>query len=606
MTTTTTSAAKTIPARSAVPVELTWDLTPIYASEADWEADYQLVDSLIPKLAAYKGRLRRSGRLLLEAFRLRDEIYLRYSKVSVYARMSSDVDMADSHFQGLTGRTKELGNRLSAAMSFWNPEILSIKPDKLEAFLTKVEGLALYRHELNELARERDHVRSPEVEQLLAQASQTYGGPASVFGMFNNADLKFPDVVDETGETAQLTNGNWGSKWLDNPDRETRRRAYETMFGTYNRYRNMLAASYAAQVKIDVFRARSRRYDSALHQALSGINVPVAVYDSLIDTVHANLPKLQRYLEIRRRVLGLDQLAWYDLYVPLVGDLDYTVSFEEAKKKVLASVAVLGSEYAEALARGYDSRWIDVLENQGKRSGAYSGGAFGTPPYMLLNWKDKLNSMFTLSHESGHSMHSFFSRRHQPFAYAGYTLFVAEVASTCNEALLAHYLLQETDDPAVRKFVLNEQLERIRATLYRQTMFAEFEKIAHEKAEAGQALTPDVLCGIHLELNSRYFAPAVATDDTIGIEWARIPHFYRSFYVYQYATGISAAMTLARQILTEGEPAVKRYLKFLSSGSSDYSINLLRDAGVDLSTPAPIQGALDTFDEYLTQFEALI
>ncbi|MBZ0186635.1 MAG: oligoendopeptidase F [Candidatus Obscuribacterales bacterium] len=602
----TSLKTKTIPTRLEVPVELTWDTTVIYPTEADWEADYKLVESLIPEMASYKGRLRRSGRLMLEAFQLRDRIYESFSKLSVYARMNSDVDTTDSHFQGLAGRVRDLGNKLSSARSYWNPEILLLKPERLATFFDKHEGLRLYRQEIEELLRERDHVRAPEVEELLAQAGQTYGGPASIFGMFNNADLKFPDVVDETGEPAPLSHGNWGSKWLDNPDRETRKRAYEAMFDTYNGYRNMLSASYAAQVKIDIFRSRARRYDSSLHQALDGINVPTSVYTSLIDTVHANLPTLQRYLDIRRRVLGLDKLAWYDLYVPLVGDLHYKITYEQAKKKVLASVAVLGREYVETLAHGYDSRWVDVMESKGKRSGAYSGGTYGTPPFMLLNWQDKMGSMFTLAHESGHSMHSFHSRKHQPYAYSGYTLFVAEVASTLNEALLAHHLLSETDDPSVRKYIINEQLERIRSTLFRQTMFAEFEKIAHEKAEAGEALTPDVLCGIHMDLNRKYFAPGVELDERIGIEWARIPHFYRSFYVYQYATGISAAMTLARQILNEGEPAVKRYLKFLSAGSSDYSINLLADAGVDLSSPTPIQGALDSFNDYLSQFEALL
>ena len=322
--------------------------------------------------------------------------------------------------------------------------------------------------------------------------------------------------------------------------------------------------------------------------------------------MHANLPRLQRYLDLRRRVLGLDKLAWYDLYVPMVPEFEYKISYPEAQDKVIGAVSVLGSEYADALRGGFDSRWIDVMENEGKKSGAYSWGTYGTPPYMLMNWHDTMDQMFTLAHEAGHSMHSWFSRKHQPYPYSGYTLFLAEIASTCNEALLAHHLLQQTTDPELRKYILNHQLESIRGTLVRQTLFAEFEMIAHAEAEAGKPLTADVLCGIHKGLNEKYYAPAVEIDDKIGIEWARIPHFYNSFYVYQYATGISAAMSLARQIIEEGEPAVKRYLKFLSSGSSDYSINLLREAGVDLSTPAPIQEAFDAFEGYLDQYEELL
>lgn len=592
--------------RSDVPEDMTWDLTKIFATEADFEATFTEVESLLPKIAAYKGKLRRSARLLLEALTLRDEIGQKVGKLYVYSRMNSDVDTTNAHFQGLFGRVQSLYGKVGASMAYMSPEILTIKPEKLASFVEKNAGLALYKHEFDELARERQHVRSDEVEQVLADASEIFSGPRDIHTMFDNADLRFPDVEDEKGVMAPLTHGNWASKWLDNPDREARRRAYDTMFGTFNTWRNTMAATYSARVKLDIFSAKSRKYDSALHKALEGINLPVSVYTSLIDTVHANLPRLQRYLDLRRRVLGLDKLAWYDLYVPMVPEFEYKITYPEAQDKVIGAVSVLGSEYADALRGGFDSRWIDVMESEGKKSGAYSWGTYGTPPYMLLNWHDTMDEMFTLAHEAGHSMHSWFSRKHQPYPYSGYTLFLAEIASTCNEALLAHYLLQQTTDPELRKYILNHQLESIRGTLVRQTLFAEFEMIAHAEAEAGKPLTADVLCGIHKGLNEKYYAPAVEIDDKIGIEWARIPHFYNSFYVYQYATGISAAMSLARQIIEEGEPAVKRYLKFLSSGSSDYSINLLRDAGVDLSTPAPIQEAFDAFEGYLDQYEELL
>lgn len=597
---------ETVLKRSEVPVDMTWDLSKIFATEADWEATFKEVEEALPTLESYKGRMRRSGRLLLEALRLRDELSKKVSKLYVYARMNSDEDTTVSHYQELFGRIQGLYGKFGAAASYMSPEILSIKPERLESWYEKYDGLDLYKQELEELGRERDHVRSPEVEQVLADASQVFSGPGNIHTMFDNADLRFPDVEDETGNMAPLTHGNWASKWLDNPDRDARRRAYETMFGTFDTWRNTLSAAYSAEVQLNIFSAKSRKYPSARAKALEGINVPLSVYDSLIDTVHGNLPRIQRYLDVRRQVMGLDELHWYDMYVPMVPDVDYKITYAEAQQKVLGSIQCLGSEYADALAAGFNSRWVDVMENEGKKSGAYSWGTYGTPPYMLLNWHDTLDSMFTLTHEAGHSMHSWFTRKYQPYPYADYTLFVAEVASTCNEALLAHHLLSQTDDPEVRKYILNHQLESIRLTLVRQTLFAEFEKIAHEKAEAGEALTPDVLCGIHLDLNRKYYEPACKIDDAIGIEWARIPHFFNSFYVYQYATGISAAMSLARQIIEEGEPAVKRYLKFLSSGSSDYSINLLRDAGVDLSTPKPIQEAFDAFDGYLGQFEELL
>ena len=391
---------------------------------------------------------------------------------------------------------------------------------------------------------------------------------------------------------------------LDSKNRDVRRAAFEAMFGTYKGLRNTLASAYAAQVNMDIFQARSRHYSSCLEQALQSINLPVSVYTTLVETVHANKHVLNRYLELRKRILGVDELHWYDLYTPLVEGVDNKISYEDAQETVLAALAPLGEDYVNALRKGFQSRWIDVVENKGKTSGAYSGGTWGTNPFMLLNWQGDIDSMFTLAHEAGHSMHSFFSKSTQPYTYSSYTLFLAEVASTTNEALLARYLLSKTTDPKMRLYIINQQLEGIRGTLIRQTLFAEFEREAHALAEAGQPLTPDVLCGIHKALNEKYYGDVVKIDDLLEIEWARIPHFYNSFYVYQYATGISSAEALASQIVTEGQPAVDRYLNFLKSGSSDYSINLLRNAGVDLSTPAPIQAAFDAFAEYLELFEA--
>ncbi|HEX8730995.1 MAG TPA: oligoendopeptidase F, partial [Ktedonobacterales bacterium] len=413
-------------------------------------------------------------------------------------------------------------------------------------------------------------------------------------------------VHDEHGAEVQLTKGNYGSSFLENHNRDVRREAFEAMQGTYEKYRNTFGATLAAQVKRDTFFARAHKYDSALEAALDPHNIPASVYHNLITTVNTNLPLLHRYLRLRKRIMGLDTLHMYDLYVPLAREIEYKVTFAEAQERVAAALAPLGEDYTTSLVEGFRSRWIDALENEGKRSGAYSWGAYGTQPYVLLNYQQSMDSMFTLAHEMGHSMHSWFTWGAQPYPYAHYTLFVAEVASTLNEALLTHYLLQTAEDPALRLYVLSHALEGYRTTLYRQTLFAEFEREIHARAEAGEALTPELMSSIFKGLNDKYYGPEVEVDDLIAIEWARIPHFYSSFYVYQYATGISASAALASQILSEGAPAVARYKRFLASGSSDYSINLLRDAGVDLSTPAPIQAALDTFGRYLDETERMV
>jgi oligoendopeptidase F len=423
--------------------------------------------------------------------------------------------------------------------------------------------------------------------------------------LLTNAEFKLPKVPDAAGNEIQLSQGNYVARFLESHDRDERKRAFEAMLGTYAQYKNTISATYSARVKADMFYAKSRHYENCLHQALESINVPVSVYTTLVETVEKNLPALHRYLRLRKKVMGLADLHMYDLYVPMVKEVEYKIAFEHAREKVVEALAPLGKEYVDALKSGMGSRWIDVVETHGKRSGAYSWGAFGTNPFVLLNYQESMDSMFTLAHEMGHSMHSYFTRSSQPFQYADYTLFVAEVASTCNEALLTDYLLKNTDDKALRMYIINHALEGFRTTLFRQTLFAEFEMQAHAAAEAGQALTPEYLCSIFKALNEKYYGAEVIVDDAIEIEWARIPHFYSSFYVYQYATGISAATAQAKQIVNEGQPAVLRYLGFLSSGSSDYSIELLKKAGVDLSTPQPIQDALDTFSKYVDQFDAL-
>ena len=600
------TTAQALPKRSEVPTELTWNLESIYPSDAAWEDEFTQVAALLPGIAAYAGRLGESAAVFLEAMTKQDEAAERLSRLVVYAHMRLHQDTANSVYQALADRVITLANDLNTTTSYITPEILALPQARIDGFLTEEPKLAVYRHQIDEINRQRAHVLTGEMEALLAQAGEMASAPERIFEMLNNADMKLPVVHDEHGAEVQLSQGNYGSRFLENQNRAVRREAFEAMLGTYAKFRNTFAATLSSQVKRDIFFAHARRYDTALEAALDPYNIPVSVYDNLITTVDANLPVLHRYLTLRKRLLGLDDLHMYDLYVPLAKEIDYKISYADAQEQVAKALEPLGADYVGPLRQGFRSRWIDVMENEGKRSGAYSWGSFGTQPFVLLNYQDGMDSMFTLAHEMGHSMHSYFTWGAQPFPYSSYTLFVAEVASTLNEALLTDYLLRTTDDRAMRLYVINHALETFRGTLYRQTLFAEFEREAHRRAEAGEALTPELLSGIFKGLNDKYYGPVVQVDDLIEVEWARIPHFYSSFYVYQYATGISASAALASQILSEGEPAVRRYKKFLSSGSSDYSINLLRDAGVDLSTPQPIQAALDTFAHYLDDLEALI
>jgi oligoendopeptidase F len=597
---------QTRPKRSEVKIEDTWALETIYPTNEAWEADFQRVSAMQPGLAEHQGHMGDSARSLLEALKRRDEGGEILGRLFVYAYMRLHQDSTDNTYQAMADRVTTLANDINTATAYQTPEILAIPQERLDAFLREEPGLQVYRHMLDEITRERPHILSAEMEALLAQAAEVGNAPERVYEMFSTADLKLPSVRDAEGNDVQLTQGNFVSHFLEGRDRDVRRNAFEAMFGAYQSYRNTMAALLGAQVKRNIFFARARKYDSSLHAALDPSNIPVSVYDNLIATVNNNLPVLHRYLRLRKKLLGLDDLHMYDLYVPMVPEVEYKVSYAEAQQQVAQALAPLGEAYVAVVQQGLSSRWVDVYENEGKRSGAYSWGSFGTNPFMLLNYQNTMDSMFTLAHEMGHSMHSYFTWQTQPYPYSSYTLFVAEVASTLNEALLTHSLLQTTTDKALRMYIINHALETFRTTLYRQTLFAEFERDMHAQAEAGEALTPEALNGIFKRINDTYYGPVVNVDELIANEWARIPHFYSSFYVYQYATGISASSALAHQILTEGQPAVDRYLRFLRSGSSDYSINLLRDAGVDLSSPAPIQEALDTFGRYLDDLEALL
>ena len=598
------SNTQKVPRRDEIPLEYTWDLTTIYPNDTAWEQDVARLEQMLPEIAALKGTLSAGPQELLRVLETRDRVYMLLEQIYVYAMRRRDSDSTDARAQALAERAGTLLARVSAAAAFVEPEILAVPDETIQAWLRAEPALQVYQYALEELARQRAHVRSAEVEALLAEASDIARAPNTVFDMLTEADLTFGTIEDEDGNPVQLSQGRYG-RFMESKNRRVRRDAFKTLYQGFGSLRNTLGTLLAAEVRTHVFYARARNYESCLHAALEPHDIPIDVYTNLVATVDQNLPRLHRYMGIRKRLMGLDELHMYDLYAPLVPEVDITVKYDEAVAMIQAGLAPLGPEYAAALKQTFGSRWIDVYENVGKASGAYSDGAYTTAPFILLNYQDRLNDMFTLAHELGHSMHSFFTRRTQPYVYGNYTMFVAEVASTLNEALLTDYLLKTRDDPALRKHLIVQQLEDIRTVLFRQTMFATFELDIHRRAEAGEPLTADRMSELYRALVERYHGPEVVIDDEIALEWARIPHFYRSFYVYQYATGISAALALSRQILEEGQPAVERYLQFLSSGSSRSSIDLLRDAGVDMTTPQPIQQALDTFDRLLDELEAL-
>ena len=591
--------------RSDIPQEYTWDLESIYAHNEDWERDFQAIQQELPELTTLKGTLAQSGEALLHVLQKRDEIYETLERLYVYALMRRDEDTTNSTYQGMFDRAAQLLAQVGTSAAFIEPEILALPQEQLDLDLQGVAGLSLYKHQLANLNRQRPHVRSVEVEAILAAASEITKAPDTIFSMIDNADLKFPNIKNEQGENVELTQGNYLT-FFRSKDRRVRKDVFETFYSTFLKQRNTLAATLSAQVKGTLFHTRQRNYSTNRESSLAAHNIPVSVYDNLIETVSAHIPLLNRYMKLRKHMLKLDELHMYDLYTPIVEDTDDVISYEQARDTVIQALSPLGDKYTSNLRLAFTQRWIDVYETPGKRGGGYSAGAYTTRPFILLNFQSKRDDMYTLAHELGHSLHSFFTRASQPFPYGEYTVFVAEVASIFNEGLLTEHLLKTTSDRAKRIAILNHSLEDFRATLFRQTLFAEFEHKIHSNAEQGIPLTADSLTEIYLALNAKYYGAETVIDDLIGIEWGRIPHFYYTFYVYQYATGISAACALVQQVLQEGQPAVDRYLKFLSSGSSDYSINLLKKAGVDMTTPEPIHQAFQIFEAHLSEMEKLL
>ena len=592
-------------ARLDVPADDTWDLSAIYPNRDAWEAAIDETRADLPALTALQGTLGEGPARLLEGLQLQDSIGERLMRVYSFAGLKKDED--NTNAQAVADHDRAIGLSVEAgqAASFFEPELLALPEGTVERYLTEEPGLEPYRHALENLLRQRAHVLSAEQERLLASAGEVLMAPGQIFTMLNNADLEYGTIEDEDGKSVTLTKGNY-LRFMESRSRPVRKAAFEGMHDAYSRHRNTLATTFASSVKTDVFEARTRNYASAIEASLSSNNIPVAVYDNLVETVNRKLPLLHRYIGLRKQALGLDQLDVYDLYVPIVPEIEGEYTYERGVELVMSALGPLGDDYRQTLAAGFDSRWVDVYENKGKTSGAYSWGVYGVHPFMLLNWSSRLNDVFTLGHEVGHAMHSWYTSANQSYTYGRYTLFVAEVASTVNELLMTDAMRRETDDPATQMYLINHALEEFRGTLFRQTMFAEFERWAHGRIEAGDALTPDALSEHYAELCGRYSGPDVTIGEHTAIEWARIPHFYRGFYVFQYATGLSAAAALSKMLVEEGAPARERYLRFLSSGSSNYSLELLKDAGVDMTTPEPIEKALDVFEGLLTELEKLL
>jgi len=593
-----------VPERSDIDEQYKWELESLYADDEAWEAAFESVQERLDDLRAFEGRATEDPETLQDCLETYESIMREVANVSAYARMRSDEDTADSHYQALSSRGQSLASEASSAASFLEPEIQDLDRETVEAYVDENPDLAVYEHYFDDVLRMKPHTRSAEVENLLAELGEVLGSTGEVYNMLTNADVEFPAVEDSDGEPQRITLNNF-TTLQENPDREFRREVYETFYDEWEEYRNSIGAAYKNSVKTDVKLARARDYDTAREAALDGPNVPVEVYDTLVDTVDDNLDVLQRHADLKRQSIGADDLQMWDLYVPMVEGESPTVEYDQAREWVTGAVEPLGEEYQQRLADGLDSRWVDVYETDNKQSGAYSGGTYDSQPFILMNYQDDVASMYTLAHELGHSLHSEYTSDHQPYVYSSYEIFVAEVASTVNETLLTHHLLDVVDDETLRRHVLNQYLERFRSTLFRQTMFAEFEHETHRLEEQGEALTADRLDDVYGGLKEKYYANA-DVDDRIAREWMRIPHFYRAFYVYQYATGISAAVALAQGILEEGEPAAERYREFLAGGSREYPLELLQGAGVDMTSSDPIRSAIDTYDEFLGEFEELI
>lgn len=598
--------SKDLKTRDQIDRKYKWNIEAMIADESTIDNDLEDVKAQASAYAdEFSGKLTQSADVLLKAYKDRDNIWRKLENIYVYSRMRRDENNAESKYQAMSDKCGAVIAAVSASMSFFTPELLASSDDIILGYIEQNEGLKEYEFAIKDTLRQKEHILTEAEENLLAQMSEVTKATNDIFTMLNNADIKFASIKDEDGDGVEVTHGNY-IKFMESHDRDVREAAYNAMYDSYKDLINTIATTYNYNTKTDVVSARIRKYESARAAALSGDNIPGEVYDNLISVVNDNLPAMHRYVELRKKMLGVDKMYMYDMYVPLIELPKTVISYEEALDMMREGLAPLGEEYITKMNAGLAEGWIDVYENKGKTSGAYSFGSYDSFPYILLNYTDTLKDVFTIVHEMGHSMHSRYTRDVQPYIYGSHSIFTAEVASTVNESLLMQHLLGKDNDIEMRKYLLNLHLEEFRTTLFRQTMFAEFEDITHKAIEAGQVLTAEWMCEQYEALNAKYYRPAVEKDDTIKYEWARIPHFYNAFYVYKYATGYSAATAISNKILSEGKPAADKYIEFLKTGESDYPIELLKIAGVDMSTPEPIEKAMETFNALLVEFEKLV
>lgn len=593
--------AKKTKTRAEIDAKDKWDLSKIYNSEDLWEKDFENLKLEAPKLNDFAGKLGEAA-MLLDYLTLSEKVNRTAEKLFIYAHLKYDEDTTNTKYQGLKDRIDTYLSELRGYQAFFVPEILALPDGTIEKAIAENDKLKLYDFMLKDILKAKPHTLSKAEEELLAKVSDCLDAPDNIYGMLTNADMTFPVIKDEEGNDVELTEVNYAG-FIRSKDRKVREAAFKALFNTYEKYKNTLSVSLTSSLKNFIFNSKVRKYNSALESSLKPNDIPVEVYHNAIDTINKNISVLHRYVDIKKKLLGLDEIHMYDLYVPLIEIEKEHIDFDEAVKIVKEGLKPLGEEYLSIFDEGVNNRWIDKYENKGKRGGAYSWGCYDTMPYVLLNYNYELNDVSTLAHEMGHSIHSYYSRKKQPFIYADYTLFCAEVASTTNEALLIHHLIDKETDEKKKLYLINQELEQIRTTVFRQLMFAEFELIAHETIEAGKPLTAEELCNIWHELNVKYFGPNMVVDKEIDMEWSRIPHFYSDFYVYQYATGYAAASSFARAILEEGEVAVEKYKGFLKSGGSDYPINILKKAGVDMTTPKPLEDTIKRFSELLDMLE---
>lgn len=591
--------------RDEISEQFKWRMEDVYAEEGLWEADAEKAMDLIQKLAQYNGRLCENAETFSKVLALINKIEFLVEKVYFYANQKYYEDLGNSRYQTYSDRASELLTYFYSVSSFVEPEFLNEPEEKIFSYIAEDEKLGEYTQYFKDLFRQKKHILDSKTEEILARTKKFSNGAGEIFNVFNNVDLKFPLIKDEDGTEIRLTHSKL-NLFLESKDRRVRKDAFQGLYGSYSQFRNTLASIYINNLKKDNFYATVRNYDSSREMFLENSNIPGEVYDNLIATVNENLGLLHRYLSLRKKLMGLSELHLYDVYTPLVDSFKKSISFEEAKEMVLEGLKPMGKEYLELLREGFDGGWIDVYENEGKKSGAYSWSIYGTHPYVLLNYQPNLNNVFTIAHEMGHALHSYYSNENQTYTNAGYKIFVAEVASTCNESLLINHLINSSTDKKEKAYLINHFLEQFRGTLFRQTMFAEFENIVHKMVDEGEPLNGEELCRIYYELNKKYFGTDIVIDKEIEMEWARIPHFYSSFYVYQYATGFSAAIALSKKIMDEGESAVNDYKKFLKAGCSDYPIEILKLAGVDMGKKEPVELAMKMFERLLDKFEKLM